>query len=139
MKQERSSGVSTCVIKANLSRSPAPSLKNLSMGMTITFVAATGGSAKEIASVLGVSFVNEIVALASGFGRLYPETGTVIDIGGEDSKLITLERDGKNGIVRVKDFSMNALCAAGTGAFLDQQASRLRFTIEEFSEVRSSP
>jgi len=104
-------------------------------GKTITFVAATGGSAKEFASVLGVSFVNEIVALASGFGRLYPETGTVIDIGGEDSKLITLERDGKNGIVRVKDFSMNALCAAGTGAFLDQQASRLRFTIEEFSEV----
>jgi len=37
--------------------------------------------------------------------------------------------------VRVRDFAMNTLCAAGTGSFLDQQASRLGFTIEEFSQV----
>ena len=110
-------------------------LELVSAGDTVDFVAATGTGAREFASVVGASFVNEIVALASGFSRLYPDTGTVIDIGGEDSKLITLERDGKNGTLRMKDFSMNALCAAGTGAFLDQQASRLRFTIEEFSEV----
>jgi predicted CoA-substrate-specific enzyme activase len=110
-------------------------LKLISNGDTVDFVAATGTGAREFASTVGASFVNEIVALASGFERLYPETGTVIDIGGEDSKLITLEKDGKDGTLRMKDFSMNALCAAGTGAFLDQQASRLRFTIEEFSEV----
>jgi predicted CoA-substrate-specific enzyme activase len=75
------------------------------------------------------------VALARGFNHLYPHVRSVIDIGGEDSKLIMFEKAGKEGNLRVKDFSMNALCAAGTGSFLDQQASRLCFTIEEFSEV----
>jgi predicted CoA-substrate-specific enzyme activase len=110
-------------------------LDEFSTGKGITFVAATGTGAKEFASAVGASFINEIVALASGFSHLYPDTGSVIDIGGEDSKLITLEKNGRDGALRLKDFSMNALCAAGTGAFLDQQASRLRFTIEEFSEM----
>jgi len=61
--------------------------------------------------------------------------GSVIDIGGADSKLITFEKGRRTNRLKVKDFSMNTLCAAGTGSFLDQQASRLRFTIEEFSEV----
>jgi predicted CoA-substrate-specific enzyme activase len=110
-------------------------LEEFTTGKTIAFIAATGTGAKEFTSITGASFINEIVALTSGFSRLYPNTGTVIDIGGEDSKLITLEKNGSNGALRLKDFSMNALCAAGTGAFLDQQASRLRFSIEEFSEV----
>jgi activator of 2-hydroxyglutaryl-CoA dehydratase len=99
------------------------------------FIAATGTGAKTFASLIGAAFVNEIVALARGFNHLYPHVRSVIDIGGEDSKLIMFEKAGKEGKLRVKDFSMNALCAAGTGSFLDQQASRLCFTIEEFSEV----
>ena len=110
-------------------------LQEFTTGKAIAFMAATGTGAKEFASITGASFINEIVALASGFSHIYPDTGSVIDIGGEDSKLITLEKNGRDGTLRLKDFSMNALCAAGTGAFLDQQASRLRFTIEEFSEV----
>ena len=102
---------------------------------TIDFIATTGTGAKLFASLIGASFVNEIVALARGFSHLYPHTGSVIDIGGEDSKLIIFEKDSKTERLRVKDFSMNALCAAGTGSFLDQQASRLRFTIEEFGEI----
>jgi predicted CoA-substrate-specific enzyme activase len=101
----------------------------------IDFIATTGTGAKHFASIVGGSFVNEIVALATGFSHLYPHIGSVIDIGGEDSKLIIFEKSGKNKRLRVKDFSMNALCAAGTGSFLDQQASRLCFTIEEFSEI----
>jgi len=101
----------------------------------IEFVATTGTGAKHFASITGGSFVNEIVALATGFSHLYPHIGSVIDIGGEDSKFIIFEKSGKNNRLRVKDFSMNALCAAGTGSFLDQQASRLCFTIEEFSEI----
>jgi len=66
---------------------------------------------------------------------LYPNTGSVIDIGGEDSKFILFERDKDHGNLKIKDFSMNTLCAAGTGSFLDQQASRLGFTIEEFAET----
>jgi predicted CoA-substrate-specific enzyme activase len=110
-------------------------LENLLNEYEIDSVAATGTGAKEISHLIGASFVNEIVALAKGFSHLYPHTRSVIDIGGEDSKLIMLEKDLKNGRLRVKDFSMNALCAAGTGSFLDQQASRLCFTIEEFSEI----
>ena len=110
-------------------------LQEFTTGKAIAFMTATGTGAKEFASITGASFINEIVALASGFSHIYPDTGTVIDIGGEDSKLITLEKNGRDGTLRLKDFSMNALCAAGTGAFLDQQASRLRFTIEEFSEA----
>ncbi len=101
----------------------------------VEFVAATGTGAKTFANTVGASFVNEIVALARGFEHLYPHVRSVIDIGGEDSKLILFEKTGNEGKLRVKDFSMNALCAAGTGSFLDQQASRLCFTIEEFSEV----
>lgn len=101
----------------------------------IEFVAVTGSGAKHFASITGGTFVNEIVALATGFSHLYPDTGSLIDIGGEDSKLVIFEKSGKNGKLRVKDFSMNALCAAGTGSFLDQQASRLCFTIEEFSKI----
>jgi len=102
----------------------------------VEFIATTGTGAKVFASLIGAAFVNEIIAISRAMGSLYPSTGSVIDIGGEDSKLIIFEPSGrKSSPLRVKDFSMNALCAAGTGSFLDQQASRLRFTIEEFSEV----
>lgn len=102
----------------------------------IDFIATTGTGANLFASLIGAVFVNEIIAIEKSFSNLYPTTGSVIDIGGEDSKLIIFEAGRKRkGTLRVKDFSMNALCAAGTGSFLDQQASRLCFTIEEFSEV----
>lgn len=101
----------------------------------IDFVAATGTGAKIPAPLMGASFINEIVAVTKGMSHLHPQTGAVIDIGGEDSKLIIVEKGSVKGDLKVKDFSMNALCAAGTGAFLDQQASRLRFSIEEFSEI----
>ena len=110
-------------------------LEELSGRFEIEFVSTTGTGAKDFSSLIGAPFVNEIVALAKAFDHLYPHIRGVIDIGGEDSKLILFEQDGAGERLHVKDFSMNALCAAGTGSFLDQQASRLRFTIEEFSEV----
>jgi len=102
----------------------------------VDFIATTGTGASLFASLIGAAFINEIIAIEKSFSYLYPTTGSVVDIGGEDSKLIIFEPGvKKQGTLRVKDFSMNALCAAGTGSFLDQQASRLCFTIEEFSEV----
>ncbi|MFN3467827.1 MAG: acyl-CoA dehydratase activase, partial [Candidatus Brocadiales bacterium] len=60
----------------------------------------------------------------------------VIEIGGKDSKFMLLEPDEKTGDTRVAEFSMNTMCAAGTGSFLDQQASRLGISIEEeFAEL----
>jgi predicted CoA-substrate-specific enzyme activase len=70
---------------------------------------------------------NEITCQAVGAVHYYPKVQTIIEIGGQDSKLI-LVRDGM-----VTDFAMNTVCAAGTGSFLDHQAGRLQMTIEEFS------
>jgi predicted CoA-substrate-specific enzyme activase len=92
-------------------------------------LSVTGSAGKAIAGALGIKSINEIVSQSYSIKKLFPDMKTVIEIGGEDSKLIILD-SGK-----IKDFSMNSVCAAGTGSFLEQQAERLRLTIEEFSEI----
>ncbi|MEE9400819.1 MAG: acyl-CoA dehydratase activase [Dehalococcoidia bacterium] len=88
----------------------------------------TTGSARYLAGViLGADMVkNEITSQAVGTLYYVPDVSTIIEIGGQDSKLIIV-RDGT-----VMDFAMNTVCAAGTGSFLDQQASRLNMMIEDF-------
>lgn len=71
--------------------------------------------------------VTEIKAHARGARAFYPETRTVLDIGGQDSKAISLFENGK-----VKKFEMNDRCAAGTGKFLEIMAKTLGFEIEDF-------
>lgn len=90
----------------------------------------TTGSGRQLAAImLGADVVkNEITAHAVAATSLIPEVRTIIEIGGQDSKMIIM-RDGI-----VNDFAMNTVCAAGTGSFLDQQASRLCINIEEFGE-----
>ena len=89
---------------------------------------ATTGSARHLAGVLvGADIVkNEITSHAVAALQYYPEVQTVVEIGGQDSKIIIV-RQGT-----VVDFAMNTVCAAGTGSFLDQQAARLGIPIEEF-------
>lgn len=91
----------------------------------------TTGSARQLAAVLlGADVVkNEITAHAVAASREYPQVKTILEIGGQDSKIIIL-RDGV-----VVDFAMNTVCAAGTGSFLDQQAGRLGIPIEEFGPI----
>jgi predicted CoA-substrate-specific enzyme activase len=91
----------------------------------------TGSAGRLIASILGLKPVNEMVAQACSAQKLFKHIRTIIEMGGEDSKLIILDQNGNS----LKDFSMNSVCAAGTGSFLDQQAERLRLTIEEFSDL----
>lgn len=92
----------------------------------------TGIGGKTAKNLLGGTFYGEIAGLARGNQFVVPEVRTVIEMGGEDSKLLLL--DGRTGTV--EDFAMNAQCAAGTGSFLDQQAGRLRINIEgEFGEL----
>ena len=93
-------------------------------------VAVTGSGGKGLAELLGAEFMNEIVAQAKAVEHLYPQVRTVIDIGGEDSKLIILKSTSSGELI-IEDFSMNTICAAGTGSFLDQQATRLGLSIEE--------
>lgn len=108
-------------------------LKNMAGSLPVTAKVegvGTTGSGRMLASVLvGADAVkNEITAHAVAALHLVPEVHTVLEIGGQDSKIIIL-RDGI-----VTDFAMNTVCAAGTGAFLDQQAARLNIPIEEFGE-----
>lgn len=95
-------------------------------GWEIAGVGTTGSGRQLIGSMLGADLVkNEITAHAVACLNLIPDVRTIIEIGGQDSKLILI-RDGI-----VSDFAMNTVCAAGTGSFLDQQAARLDMEIGE--------
>ena len=99
-------------------------------------LALTGTGGKLASSLIGGLFVNEIIAQATSAGRLFPDAHTVIEIGGEDSKLIILDRDSDDEHARLVDFEMNSICAAGTGSFLDQQARRIGVPIiDKFGEM----
>ena len=91
---------------------------------------ATTGSARYLAGVIvGADLVkNEITSQAVAALFHIPQAQTIIEIGGQDSKIIII-RDGV-----VIDFGMNTVCAAGTGSFLDHQALRLDMSIQEFSQ-----
>lgn len=93
-------------------------------------VGLSGSGGGPVAAMLGGHHVNELVAQARAIELLHPEARTVIEIGGQDSKLLALRVDETTGCLVLRDFAMNALCAAGTGAFLDQQADRLGIRIE---------
>jgi len=100
------------------------------------FAAVTGSAGRFLAGLSGLPFVNEVPAQAAAIRRLYPhlQQATIIDMGGQDSKLIFLSTG--QGQSRVGDFALNTVCAAGTGAFLDQQAQRLGIDIEgEFGRL----
>ena len=101
----------------------------------IILVAVTGAGGQLLAELLDGRFVNEVVAQMASTSYLHPDVRTVIEIGGEDSKLIFLKPNTATGKPEMVDFAMNTICAAGTGSFLDQQAHRLGLTIEEFSKL----
>ncbi|MCJ7604720.1 MAG: ATPase, partial [Dehalococcoidales bacterium] len=100
-----------------------------------TMAGATGTGGQLVADLLGIPFVNEITAQAAGTVHFHPDVQTILEIGGEDSKLIVLERESPGSLPKVGDFALNGVCAAGTGSFLDQQASRMGIPIEEFGDV----
>ncbi|HHX87273.1 MAG TPA: 2-hydroxyglutaryl-CoA dehydratase, partial [Firmicutes bacterium] len=94
----------------------------------------TTGSARHLTGVVvGADVVkNEITAHAVAANLVVPGVQTVLELGGQDSKIIIL----RHGVVT--DFAMNTVCAAGTGSFLDHQAARLGIPIEEFGELALS-
>jgi len=98
-------------------------------------ISLTGSGGKLLAELLDARFENEIIAQSKSIEHLYPQVKTIIEIGGEDSKLIELEFDEQSQKIKISDFTMNSICAAGTGSFLDQQAHRLGLTVEEFGRL----
>ncbi len=93
-------------------------------------IGTTGSARKLIGLMLDANVVkNEITAHAVGTLSKYPDVKTILEIGGQDSKMIILN----NGIIT--DYSMNTLCAAGTGSFLSSQAKRLGIDIKDFGKM----
>ncbi|MGB9825715.1 MAG: acyl-CoA dehydratase activase, partial [Desulfofundulus sp.] len=104
--------------------------ENLKPGIEIAGVGTTGSGRYLAGVMVGADVIkNEITAHAVAASMLVPDVQTVLEIGGQDSKIIIL----RNGVV--VDFAMNTVCAAGTGSFLDQQAARLNIPIEQFGEL----
>jgi predicted CoA-substrate-specific enzyme activase len=95
-------------------------------------IVATGYGRKLVLDELPdwqISVITEIQAYALGAHHLYPEARTVLDIGGQDTKVIALTPAGK-----VAKFEMNDRCAAGTGKFLEFMATALQVPLEEFGD-----
>src|SRR4051794_6331784 len=92
-------------------------------------IRVTGSGSRTIAKVLGLFFENEFKAIARAIGVLYPHVRTVFEIGGESSKYIRLENSN------IVDYDRSGECAAGTGSFLDQQALRMQYSVEEVGEI----
>jgi len=107
----------------------------MSDGFELSGLAAvTGTGGKIAADLLNAVYVNEVIAQSTAVSQYYPHVRTVIEMGGEDSKLIFMEEKDNTSVLA--DFCMNSLCAAGTGSFLDQQAKRLGISIiNEFGEL----
>jgi (R)-2-hydroxyacyl-CoA dehydratese activating ATPase len=108
-----------------------------------TALKMANASGKDIAKTIStgygrknVSFSNdtktEIACHAAGCYYYFPEAITVIDIGGQDNKIIKIDKDGKR-----SNFKMNRKCAAGTGAFLEEMSMRLNIPLEDMNDLAS--
>jgi predicted CoA-substrate-specific enzyme activase len=95
-------------------------------------IRVTGSGSRAIAKVLGLFFENEFKAIARMMTTFHPRVRTVFEIGGESSKYIRLENGS------IADYDRSGECAAGTGSFLDQQALRMQYSVEEVGAVVST-
>ncbi len=98
---------------------------------------ATGSGAPLLQDRWALDRVNEFKAIASGAAFLHPGVATVFEMGGESSKFLRVECDSA-GRVNILDYETNGDCAAGTGSFIDQQATRLRYDVEDVGAVACS-
>lgn len=99
-------------------------------GKALLLVAGTGSAGRLICRLLQVPFINEVICQATAIRHLHAEARSLLEMGGQDSKLVLLAPAEEHGQL-ILDFVTNGSCAAGTGSFLDQQASRLGVRIED--------
>ena len=92
----------------------------------VVSVGVTGSARKLIGTMLDSNIIkNEVVASAVGTTMLYPSVRTIIEMGGQDSKIILINDGG------VTDYAINTFCAAGNGAFISSLARRLNMNVDE--------
>ncbi len=89
----------------------------------------TGSAGMGIGERVGIPFVQEVVAAVEAAQKLYPKAHTLIDLGGEDAKVVFFEEG------RQPDIRMNGSCAGGTGAFIDQMASLMNVDVSELGDL----
>ena len=109
---------------------PLRHCQELMSGRNCERLVVTGYGRHLVAPALGGGVVSEIKAFAIGARNLYPDCRTVIDIGGQDCKVISLSDNGE-----VQKFEMNDRCAAGTGKFLEVMANTLEVKISELGKL----
>lgn len=90
-------------------------------------VAVTGSAGMGISKSTGLDFIQEVFATSSAVSLHYPQTDVVVELGGEDAKIIFL--------TGATEERMNSTCAGGTGAFIDQMATLLNVTIDELDAL----
>jgi (R)-2-hydroxyacyl-CoA dehydratese activating ATPase len=109
---------------------PVTNARRLLQGRRYDQLVTTGyGRQLALEHTLSKEVITEIKAYALGAQHLYPDVQTVLDIGGQDSKVILVNPGGK-----VTRFEMNDRCAAGTGRFLENMARVLGLSLEQFSQ-----
>jgi predicted CoA-substrate-specific enzyme activase len=96
------------------------------------FITGSGGSG--IAPRIGAKFVQEVNAVSLAVEKLYPEAGSVIELGGQDAKIIIFKEDEETGRKK-KIPSMNDKCAGGTGAVIDKINAKLRIPADELCDM----
>ncbi|MBN2089371.1 hypothetical protein JW964_07145 [candidate division KSB1 bacterium] len=111
-----------------------PILKNL-ISEYIGGVLVTGSGSARLAQLLNIHEVNDFRAISTGVGHLYPDVKTIFELGGDSSRFLTIDTNSKTGEITILDYSKNGDCAAGTGSFFDQQATRLLFKIDEIGDL----
>ncbi|MGA8866543.1 MAG: acyl-CoA dehydratase activase [Candidatus Sulfotelmatobacter sp.] len=103
----------------------------------ITGIRLTGSGGRTVARAFGFGFENEFRALARSMRALYPQVRTVFEMGGETSKYLRLGPTDGSDHLGILDYQSSTECAAGTGSFIDQQASRLLYEVEDVGAAAS--
>jgi predicted CoA-substrate-specific enzyme activase len=98
-------------------------------------VAVTGKSGQHLAGAVGARYENEFRCLVTAVTAVHPDVRTIFEMGGENAKVIRLDRSVSGGAVRIRDYDANGDCAAGTGSFIDQQANRMNLAVEEIGDM----
>ncbi|MDR1248767.1 MAG: activase, partial [Treponema sp.] len=96
--------------------------------------AVCGSGGKGIAGLLRLPYVQEVVANSIAIKKSYPKTRVAIELGGQDAKIVFFYHDKATNKLVASDMRMNGSCAGGTGAFIDEVASLLKFPVEEFEQ-----
>ncbi len=89
----------------------------------------TGSAGMGVGEKYGLPFIQEVVASAEVVKQLYPQVKTLIDVGGEDAKIIFFDETG------IPDIRMNGSCAGGTGAFIDEMATLMNVSLPVLNDL----